>query len=40
VLVLTAHAEAAGHASEADAFLTKPFSPLELLAEIDRLLTD
>lgn len=38
VLVLTAHARAADDAREADAFLTKPFSPLELLEEIDRLL--
>lgn len=38
VLVLTAHARAADDAADADAFLTKPFSPLQLLSEIERLL--
>jgi CheY-like chemotaxis protein len=38
VLVLTADPGAAEEAAEADAFLTKPFSPVQLLAEIDRLL--
>jgi CheY-like chemotaxis protein len=38
VIVLTADPGAAEDAAEADAFLTKPFSPVELLWEIDRLL--
>lgn len=38
VLVLTADARASVDAAGADAFLTKPFSPLQLLGEIDRLL--
>ncbi len=40
VVVLTADAQQRGRAAElgADAFLTKPFSPLELLATIDGLL--
>ncbi len=38
VLVLTANPHAADDAAAADAFLTKPFSPIQLLAEIERLL--
>lgn len=38
VLVLTADGRAADEAGAADAFLTKPFSPVELLAVIERLL--
>jgi two-component system phosphate regulon response regulator PhoB len=44
VLVLTAEQDAATRAEAeqlgADAFLTKPFSPLQLLGEIERLLPD
>jgi CheY-like chemotaxis protein len=38
VVVLTADPRAAAEAGDADAFLTKPFSPLQLLSEIERLL--
>jgi CheY-like chemotaxis protein len=38
VIVLTADPRAADDAAEADVFLTKPFSPVQLLSEIDRLL--
>jgi CheY-like chemotaxis protein len=38
VIVLTADPNAAADAGEADAFVTKPFSPLQLLSEIERLL--
>ena len=38
VLVLTAEARAADDAAAADAFVTKPFSPVHLLAVIERLL--
>lgn len=40
VIVLTADARAVDDAAAADAFLTKPFSPVDLLWEIDRLLAD
>ena len=38
VIVLTADGRVRARALAADVFLTKPFSPLELLATIDRLL--
>jgi two-component system, OmpR family, response regulator RegX3 len=44
VIVLTAEnariPEAVAEALHADAFLTKPFSPLELLGEVERLLAE
>ena len=39
VIVLTADARQRQNAQRADAFLTKPFSPLELLSMIEQLLT-